>query len=375
MMERNTFPGKILHFLKSEAVLVISLVLAAASMFLVPPDAAYAEYVNFEVLGLLLCLMAAVAGLRQAGLFELLAKGLTRLTRNGKVLGLLLTAACFVLSAFVTNDVALITFVPFTVALLGTEDRDRLIGAVVMETVAANLGSLSTPIGNPQNLLIYDTYGLGAGEFFSLSLPVAGLCLVFTAVASLLVLKRGADIAPAEEKGGLQKFPAVRAAALFILCVLTVLRVLDWKITLAVTLLALMAFDRKLFGKIDWGLLVTFVGFFVFVGNLARVEAVRGFVEMLLEGRVMVTSALISQVVSNVPAAAMLTAFTEDWRGVFLGVNLGGLGTLIASMASLISYRLYGAAPKAAKGRYMAIFTLVNFALLAVLLVIANLIW
>lgn len=363
------------RFVKSEAVLVISLVLAAASMLLVPPDAAYVEYVNFEVLGLLLCLMAAVAGLRQAGLFSLLAGGLTRLTRNGKILGLLLTAACFVLSAFVTNDVALITFVPFTVALLGTEDRDRLIGAVVMETLAANLGSLSTPIGNPQNLLIYDTYGLGAGEFFGLSLPVAGLCLVLTAGMSLLVLKRGADIAPAEEKSGLLRFPAVRAAALFLLCVLTVLRVLDWKITLAVTILALLIFDRKLFGKIDWGLLVTFIGFFVFVGNLARVEAVRGFVERLLEGRVMVTSALISQAVSNVPAAAMLTAFTEDWRGVFLGVNLGGLGTLIASMASLISYRLYGAAPKAAKGRYMLVFTLVNFVLLAVSLGLAALIW
>jgi len=363
---------RIWRFIKSEAVLVISLVLAAASMLLVPPDAGYGEYVNFEVLGLLLCLMAAVAGLREAGLFALLSRSLTRMTKNGKTLSLLLVAACFLLSAFVTNDVALITFVPFTIALLGTEDRDRLIGAVVMETVAANLGSLSTPIGNPQNLLIYDTYSLGAGEFFSLSLPVAGLCLVLTAGTGFLVLKRGADVRPAESAGKLAVFPAVRAGSLFLLCVLTVLRVMDWRITLLITALALGIFDRKLLGKIDWGLLVTFVGFFVFVGNLARVEAVRGVVENLLRGRVMVTSALISQVVSNVPAAAMLTAFTEDWRGVFLGVNLGGLGTLIASMASLISFRYYSAAPGAAKGRYMLVFTLVNFVLLAISLVLAG---
>ena len=263
----------------------------------------------------------------------------------------------------------------FTVALLGTEDKPRLIRAVVMETVAANLGSLSTPIGNPQNLLIYDTYGLGAGEFFSLSLPVAALCLVLTAGASLLLLKRGTDIAPSAEGEAMRKLPTFRAGLLFLLCVLTVLRVLDWRITLGVTVLEMLLFDRKLFGKIDWGLLVTFVGFFIFVGNLGRVDAVRGFVEALLEGRVMVTSAIISQAVSNVPAAAMLTAFTEDWKGLFLGVNLGGLGTLIASMASLISFRLYGAAPGADKGRYMLVFTLVNFALLALSLGLAVLIW
>lgn len=366
---------RVWRFVKSEAVLVISLVLAAASMLLQKPDAQYAEYVNFEVLGLLLCLMAAVAGLREAGLFTLLSRSLTRMTKNGKTLSLLLVAACFLLSAFVTNDVALITFVPFTVALLGTEDKPRLIRAVVMETVAANLGSLSTPIGNPQNLLIYDTYGLGAGEFFSLSLPVAALCLVLTAGASLLLLKRGTDIAPSAEGEAMRKLPAFRAGLLFLLCVLTVLRVLDWRITLGVTVLEMLIFDRKLFGKIDWGLLVTFVGFFIFVGNLGRVDAVRGFVEKLLEGRVMVTSAIISQAVSNVPAAAMLTAFTEDWKGLFLGVNLGGLGTLIASMASLISFRLYGAAPGADKGRYMLVFTLVNFALLALSLGLAVLIW
>ncbi len=366
---------KLTAFLKSEAVLAVSLLLAVFSMFLQPPDREYLNYVNFEVLGLLFCLMAAVAGLGEAGLFRFLARQLTGLTKNAKLLSLLLVAVCFVLSAFVTNDVALLTFVPFTIGLLGTEDQPRLIGTITMETVAANLGSLSTPIGNPQNLLLYDAYGLGAGEFFSLSLPVAALCLVLTGVGCLVLLKKGADVAPAEGKTAIDGKSAIRFGILFLLAVLTVLRVLDWRICLGITAAVLAVFDRKLFKKIDWGLLLTFIGFFVFVGNLSRLDAVRSFVEGLLTGRVMVASALVSQVVSNVPAAAMLSAFTQDWRGLFLGLNLGGLGTLIASMASLISFRLYGASRNSQKGRYFGIFTLVNFILLAVSLLLAGLIW
>lgn len=361
---------KLWSFFRENSVLVLAALCAAASMLLVPPDREYIDYVNWQVLGILFCLMASVDGLSRCGVFRRLSGVLLRRMSGRRRLAVGLVWLCYFTSALVTNDVALLTFVPFTVGLWGM--GRTLAPVVVMETVAANLGSLLTPMGNPQNLFLYARYGLDAGSFFSVTAPLWAVCLLCTTVLTLLLVKDGSLPAPSREEGGerprLPQRPLILHSLLFLAGLLAVVKLLDWRLVLGITVLALLLLDRRGFRGADYGLLASFVCFFVLVGNLARLPAVSGLVSRLLEGRVMTVSALLSQIISNVPAAAMLASFTEDWRGLLLGVNLGGLGTLVASMASLISYRQYCLSGAPGRGRYLAVFSGVNFGLLALLL-------
>ena len=359
---------KAVVFLKKEPVLCAAAVLAVVSCFFVPPDKAYIDYLNLPVLSLLFCLMAVVAGLRRAGLFDVLSVFLTSRVRSKRGMAAVLTAACFFSAALITNDVALITFVPFTIGLLSSHDAGYLIFVIVLETVAANLGSLLTPIGNPQNLFLYTYYHVPIGEFFRTTLPLGAACAVLLAVLLLAVKKENLTAREQAKKPQLSKKDVLIGAVLFVLCILTVLEVVPHVVSFAVVAAAYLMFDRSVFGKVDYLLLLTFVFFFVFVGNCARIGAVRSVVGSMLEGRVIAVSALVSQVISNVPAATLLASFTSDARGLIIGTNIGGLGTLIASMASLISYRQYTAMPGAHGGRYMLVFSVINFALLAFLL-------
>ncbi len=363
--------SKIKAFISSEAVLILSALLAVGSMFAVPPDKLYAHYINYSVLILLFCLMAAVAGLQAAGVFSRIADSVSRSGLGKKGKSLLLILICFFSSALITNDVALITFVPFTIGLLGCGDKRTLIAVIVLETVSANLGSVITPIGNPQNLFIYSQYAVPFSDFMRVVLPLGIISLALILICWLLLVpKVPASDEKNENDTPLHTFQIVRCTVIFILSILSVLGILDHIITLAATLVILLIFDRRLFGKIDYSLLLTFVCFFVFVGNLARIEAVEGFISSIVSGRELLTGALASQIISNVPAAAMLASFTENWQELLLGVNIGGLGTPIASMASLISMRLYNSSENASKGRYLLVFSAVNFILLIILLAI-----
>ena len=359
---------QLIHIFKREAVLIVAAVLAAASMAAVPPDLGYLNYVNWSVLAVLFCLMAVVAGFRRAGAFDALSCMLAQRAAGPRQLAVLLVLACFFSSAVITNDVALITFVPFTVGLLGM--GRRLICVLVMETAAANLGSMLTPVGNPQNLYLYSCSGMRMGEFLRVTGPLWLLGLVLVTVCTLLLVRRDEEAAALPERmpgGPLPRAMLVRCGVLFVLCLLTVLRLVDWRITLAVTLLALLLFDRPLLAAVDYSLLATFVCFFVLVGNLARMNAVRDWAGRLVGGHELLVGAALSQIISNVPAAAMLAPFAESWSALILGVDVGGLGTLIASMASLITYRLYSSAAGAERGRFLLVFSAVNFGLLAVL--------
>lgn len=358
---------RIKTFLRREAVLCAAAALAAITLFFVPPDGAYLAYVDFSTLGLLFSLMLSVAGLAGAGVFRALTRTITRRVSSARGIVLILVLLCFFSAAFITNDVALITFVPFTTGLLGTRDHRRLIGVIVAETVAANLGSLATPMGNPQNLYLFHFYSLTVPEFLRVMLPLGAAALVLCLVLAFLIPKGEPPTAAAED-GAFDRGRALLWGAMFLLCVLSVADLLPWQLCLAAVVLAALSFDRRLFAKADYSLLATFVCFFIFVGNLARIDAVSRFLRGILAGRELTVSALASQVVSNVPAAAMLAPFTENAAGLLWGVNIGGLGTLIASMASLISYRCYSALPDARRGAYFGVFTAVNFALLALLL-------
>ena len=366
---------QILLKLKKDPVLAVSLVLAVVSAFWVRPSAAYLGYIDWRVLALLAALMLAVAALGQAGLFDAVTAALLRRMRDtrrlaagtARQIGLVLVLLCFFSSMVVTNDVALITFVPLTLMLTAQTGTERFnIPIIALQTVAANLGSAMTPLGNPQNLYLYSLSGMGLGEFLRLMAPVTGLSLVLLSAAVLCLPCRplgAADIRlNRPDRRGLLLWGAV-----FAVCLLSVLRVLHYGIALGAAVLAALLADRRLLRRVDYSLLLTFLFFFVFVGNMKVLPTVSEALSGLVAGREMTVGILLSQVISNVPAAMLLSGFTADYPALLLGVNLGGLGTLIASMASLISYKLYAAADGARTGKYMLFFTAVNVVLLAVL--------
>lgn len=354
-------------FVRREPVLLIAALAALFSCVLVPPDAAYINYLDLRTLALLYCLMVVVAGLRQAGLFAHLAHTLCASVKTVRAIGLLLVLLSFFSAMLITNDVALLTFVPFAVVVLGMADRKReLVHIVVLQTVAANLGSMLTPVGNPQNLYLYSYYDLAFGDFLRATLPIWLLSLALVSLSCLLLSGAPLHIFLGEEPG-LDRRGLWLYLALFGVCLLVVLRVLTWPLMLAIVLLVLLILDRKTLLQADFMLLLTFVAFFVFSGNLARVEAVDTLLRRLLEGRVYLCSLLASQVISNVPAALLLSGFTRDAHALLLGVNIGGLGTPIASLASLISMKLYAHSDHAHTGRYLAEFTVVNVLFLLLL--------
>ena len=354
-------------FIRREPVLMIAALAAAASCFFVPPDKAYIGYFDFRTLALLYCLMTVIAGLRGAGLFAYLAHVLCERAGSIRAMGALLVLMSFVSSMLITNDVALLTFVPFAVVVLGMAGYQReLIAVVVLQTAAANLGSMLTPVGNPQNLYLYSYYRLGFAEFLGMTFPVWALSLVLLLAACLLLPKGRLDTflgeEPSIDKRGLWVY-----SALFAVCLLVVLRVCGWPVMLAIVLGALFLYDRKILVKADFMLLLTFAAFFVFAGNLARVEAVDNLLRRLISGNEYLAGVLTSQVISNVPAALLLSGFTDNARALLLGVDIGGLGTPIASLASLISMKLYAHSEHADTGRYLVMFLAVNILLLLIL--------
>ncbi len=364
---------KIAAFIKKEPVLSVSFLAAALSCCAVPPDGEYIRYMDFRTLTLLYCLMATVSGLGRAGIFTSLAHGMCARTRTLRGLCAALLLLCFFTSMLVTNDVALITFVPFTASLYAMAGReDKLVWIVVLETAAANLGSMLTPVGNPQNIYLFSKYAMSTGAFFSATAPV---CAVSLALLLLLCLGTpawalGIDFG---ESPGFDKKTLYLSLAMLAACLLCVFRAIPWYALLPGFIAALLIFDRKLLVEADFLLLLTFVCFFVFAGNLGRTETVERAVRAALGGRELVAGALLSQVISNVPAAVLLSGFTDNGRALLLGTDIGGLGTPVASLASLISLRVYSRTPGAKTGAYLAAFTAANFGLLAVLLIFARL--
>lgn len=379
---------KVLAFLKNEVVLVAAALLAVISMLFVLPDAEYINYIDFRTLGILFCLMAVMAGLQDVGLFREIAEGLLSRVHKLWQIVLILVMLCFSLSMLITNDVALITFVPFTfiiLGMLGKETEKRLlIPVVVMQTIAANLGSMLTPIGNPQNLYLYGKSGLGFFEFVLVPLPYWLVALVLLSVFCFCLGKKADKASAQGQEAALDKFKGmaerthivgaerircVLFLVIFVFCLLVVANVLDYGVVLAGVVLYLLLRERKIFSKIDYSLLLTFVGFFVFIGNMGRVPAFRGMLQGFMEGNEVLTAVVSSQIISNVPAALLLSGFTENVNALILGTNLGGLGTLIASMASLISYKYIVKEERCSKGTYFCYFTIANILFLIILLV------
>lgn len=375
---------KIVNFAKKETVLFAAVLLAFGSMVCVPPDMQYLSYIDYRVLALLFCLMTVMEGFKSTGFFAAVAGKLLEKVKTFRQLYLVLVFLCFFTSMWITNDVALLTFVPFTVLVLRmTGLEQEMIPVIVLQTIAANLGSMTTPVGNPQNLYLYSISGMGIGAFLQIMGPLtlisSGLIFLICLIHKDFPIRQGMlgkEIVGVRKAGENQVL-----AVLFFISLLSVFRILSWQLLLLIVLascIGIKAFckEKYLPLKADFGLLLTFVAFFIFIGNMGRICAVREVLSQVLNGRELLISFLCSQMISNVPAAILLSGFTQEYRGLLQGVNIGGLGTLIASLASLISYKFFAAESEqtpavGTRGRYMLTFTIWNVGMALVLLAAA----
>lgn len=360
---------KIVAFIKKETVFTIAILLGACSMVIVPPSKSYIGYFDWKVLALLFCMMLIVAGIKEQCIFRRLALKLTENVKNSKLLELILVLLPFFSSMLITNDVALITFVPFALALLnGAGLKHRIIRVVVLQTIAANLGSMLTPVGNPQNLYLYTLSEMKLGSFFLAMFPFTFISLLVLAGIVLFGKKDEIEVCFEEVAIPIDKKKLALLIILFLLCMATVARVLDYRILFAVVLITGFFFLRNLFREVDYFLLGTFCGFFLFIGNAKQFTAVSDLIDGMLNGHEMLTSFLLSQVISNVPATMLLSGFTKEFKQLLIGVNMGGLGTIIASLASLISYKFYAVTKGSQKGKYMLVFTAYNLLFIVALM-------
>ena len=368
---------KMIAFLKKETVLCIAFLLAVVSAFIVPVDAQYIEYMDFRVLVLLFTLMTVMSGLQSLGIFEKLSYALLKYVKSTRSLTILLVSLCFFLAMLITNDVALITFVPFTILILEKADHQKsLIPIIVLETIAANLGSMLTPIGNPQNLYLYGLSGLNITEFLLHMALSTVLSFILLIICTLFLKKE--TISLIETADILEnKKPLLTAYyfVLFILCLMTVAYLIPYPVLLLVSIPVLLIWDRNTLTKVDYSLLLTFISFFIFIGNMQRIPAVAEMISSFVKGKELITAFLASQIISNVPAAMLLSGFTDNYKDLLLGVNIGGLGSLIASLASLISFKYFANyvanLPKEngiTKGKYLVHFTYMNLLFAACLL-------
>ena len=361
----------VINSIKNNAVLYISGLLAAVSCFFVIPDKEYIGYINFKVLAILFCLMLIVAALVRIGTFDVLTGLLLRRISSHRGISLLLTLLSFFLGMLLTNDVTLVTLVPFAIMVLSPFARKKeMMYTLIIMTVAANLGSMLTPIGNPKNLYLYERYQISLPDFVLLMLPYSALSLIIViALVFILIKGNGAAIAPADQElSVIPKLKLIIYVALFILNVLTVAGFIHFLISLAATTVLVLILDRRSFPKVDYKLLLTFVFFFILIGNIGRIGMITNALEGLVTRYPVPASVLSSQIISNVPAAMLLSAFTENGKALVIGTNLGGLGTIIASMASLITYRFHSAIPEEQKsGSFLLAFSVINIVTLALL--------
>lgn len=359
----------------------MAFILAVLSSLAVHPDSGYLAYPDYRTLALLFCLMIIVAGFQSLGVFSMLGRTLLKKADSLRRLSLIMVLLCFFCSMIITNDVTLITFVPFTILvfrMVGMEER--VLKLVVLETIAANLGSMATPIGNPQNLYLYSSSGLSTAQFVLAVVPYAALSLIML-LAVILVQKNeplhegSAEVAHEEnEPSGRMLHSSVPYIILLILCLLVVFRVLPFVPVLICVAAAVFIINKRLYASVDYFLLLTFVCFFVFIGNVKRIPEISSLLYSIVDGRELWAGVIASQVISNVPAAILLSGFTHNFAVLMTAVNLGGLGTLIASLASLISFQSYSRAYPNRKGAFMKVFTVWNVTFLVILVAVAAII-
>ena len=332
----NNLTDGFLNFFRNETIFCISLVLAIVSCFFVLPSIDYLNYINWETIILLFVIMVFVEILKNLSVFEIFVRKLLNKVKNTRGLVLFLVFTCFFSSIFITNDVSLIIFVPFTLLALKKVDRlDLIIFAVSLETIAANVGCMVLPIGAPHNIVMYTVSHIPFESFFLLLLPYIIVSVIFLIILSFFIPR---------DDVSLPKMSDIEIER--------------------------KDFIKRVFLGVDYFLLLTFIALFILIGNLQNIPFFSSLFSQWIIGNEVIWGVLASQVISNVPAAILLSGFSTNYEAIIVGINIGGLGTLIASMANLISYKILAREFNDFKIRYFIVFTVLNIVLLIILLAV-----
>ena len=355
-------------FFRKNTVMVIAFLAALITMCIVPPDKTYSSYFDYKTLACLFCVLATVCALKNIRFFYLLARKIVRFAGNARVGVLALVYITFIGSMLIANDMALLTFLPLGYYTLSTCGKQKYMAfTFIMQNIAANLGGMLTPFGNPQNLYLYTKFDIPNLEFIRIMAPPFAFSVLLITLCCVLFVKPE-KFEWEDESIPLNAPRTVLYLALFALSIAIVFRGIPYLVGLIVIPAVLFFADRKALKMVDYPLLLTFVFFFIFAGNMARIETVRTFFSWFLNQNTLVFSALSCQCISNVPSAILLSQFTENYADLLVGVNIGGVGTLIASLASLITFREYVAHNPHKAGKYIAEFSAFNFAFLFLLI-------
>lgn len=360
----------ILVFIKKNTVMCIALLAAIVTSFIVPPDKNYVTYFDYKTLTCLFCVLAGVCALKNINFFYVLARKVVQLFKTARMSVLALVYITFIGSMLIANDLALLTFLPLGYFVLTTTEKQKYMAfTFIMQNIAANLGGMLTPFGNPQNLYLYTKFNIPSLEFVKI------MAIPFTVAVALITLcciifVKPEPLSLSDEKIKLNPLRTVVYLLLFALSIVIVFRGISYWIGLIVIPATLLIFDRKALKNVDYGLLFTFVFFFIFAGNMARIEIVRSLFSTLLEKNTLLFSVVSCQFISNVPSAVLLSQFTDNYADLLVGVNIGGVGTLISSLASLITFREYTSHNPGKTGYYIKLFSLINFAFLIILTVL-----
>ena len=366
-LSKNNLISKSWKFTKRNAVMFIAFLAALITSFFVPPDAEYLGYFDFRTLTCLFCVLAVVCALKNINFFYMLARKIIRLFKNTRMSILALVYITFLGSMLIANDMALLTFLPLGYYVLASTNKKKYMAfTFIIQNIAANLGGMLTPFGNPQNLYLYSKYEIDNFEFIGIMAPAFTLSVVLITLCCFIFVRKE-PLLISDEKLRLEPKRTLLYLALFALSIVIVFRGIPYWVGLIVVPPVLIFADRKALKAVDSGLLFTFVFFFVFAGNMARIGAVRDLFSFLLEKSTLIFSILSCQVISNVPSAILLSQFTGNYQELLVGVNIGGVGTLISSLASLITFREYVKHNPGKTGYYIAMFSAFNFGFLIIL--------
>ncbi|MBP1587706.1 MAG: hypothetical protein ILO53_04805 [Clostridia bacterium] len=365
---------KLTSFLKKEIMLVVAVVAAAASLFITPPSAKLLQGIDWRTLGILLMMLCVLEGFKQESVLApvvALGSRLKKLT----ALTFFLVFGVFFSSMFVTNDVSLILFVPITIMVFRGGGKEKYILPVItLQNIAAIRGSLLTPFGSPQNLFLYGQVNVTVWHFMLHMLPLCAMSAVLLAVFILILYRRnpGESIEPADTaKPAKDNLPRrIVYVVLFCIVVLTVVtRFRYWYFVLAAVLAAVAFTDVRIFKKVDYVLLVTFLCFFIFSQSVGGNERIAAFLSGAVAGREYWWSLGLSQIISNVPSTIVLYPFSQNFAGLIYGADTAGLCSIIGSLASVINYRIYIREYPGTGKRFMLVFTLISWAFFLIVVI------
>lgn len=366
-VKATTIKSKLRDFIKKNAVMCIALIAAVITSIIIPVDKEYLNYFDYKTLTCLFCVLSVVCALKNINFFYVLARKVVRLFKTARNSILALVYITFIGSMLIANDMALLTFLPLGYFVLSSTGKQKYMAfTFIMQNIAANLGGMLTPFGNPQNLYLYTKYNIPNLEFMKIMVVPFSLSVILITLCCIVFVK-SEPLSLSDEKISLPPQKTVLYLILFAFSIIIVLRGIPYWIGLIVIPLVLIFADRKALQMVDYGLLFTFVFFFIFAGNMARIDIVRDVFSSLLEKNTLLFSVASCQCISNVPSAILLSQFTDNYQDLLVGVNIGGVGTLIASLASLITFREYVKHNPKKVGYYIVMFSLFNFAFLFIL--------